>query len=154
MPLIAKTPADLLAMNGTALGVSDWVLVDQDRINGFANVTGDQQWIHVDIERAKAGPFGGTIAHGYLTLSLLPLMVPQLLVVEQCLAAINIGLDKVRFVSPVRAGSRLRGTGEILTAAQVAPNAVQAILGITIELEGSEKPAAVVHSVVRFIAMA
>jgi len=151
MPVIVETPSALLAMIGTDLGTSDWLLIDQARINAFADVTGDHQWIHVDIARAKAGPFGGTIAHGYLTLSLLPLMVPQLIDVRNVANAINIGVDNLRFLSPVRAGVRIRGKGQLLKAEEPRAGHVQAVIHVIIEIEGSDKPAALVDSIVRFI---
>lgn len=151
MAVVVETPSDLLGMVGTDLGTSDWLLIDQERINAFAEVTGDHQWIHVDIERAKAGPFGGTIAHGYLTLSLLPLMVPQLIEVHNVANAINIGVDNLRFLSPVRAGVRIRGKGQLIKAEEPRADQIQAVIHVTIEIEGSDKPAAVVDSIVRFV---
>jgi len=152
MAVVVETPSALLGMVGTELGTSDWLLIDQARINAFAEVTGDHQWIHVDIERAKAGPFGGTIAHGYLTLSLLPLMVPQLIEVRHVANAINIGVDNLRFLSPVRAGVRIRGKGQLLKADEPRAGHIQAVIHVTIEIEGSDKPAAIVDSIVRFVA--
>jgi acyl dehydratase len=136
---------------GTELGSSEWVAVEQDRIDGFADTTGDQQWIHVDPERAATGPFQGTIAHGFLTLSLLPVFLNSLYRVDNVAMAVNVGLNKVRFVNPVRVGSRVRGTAVI---GDVTPmdGAVQAIFTTTIEIEGADKPAAVVESIVRYFA--
>lgn len=151
MPVIVDKPADLLKMVGTELGTSDWIAIDQARINAFADVTGDHQWIHVDVERATAGPFGAPIAHGYLTLSLLPLMVPQMIEVRNVMNAINIGVDNLRFLAPVRAGSRIRGKGQLANAEEPRAGHIQAIIHVTIEIEGSEKPAAVVDSIVRFV---
>ncbi len=119
MSLSVPTPADLLEHVGDSLGPTEWVVVDQERINQFAEATGDHQWIHVDVERATAeSPFGGPSAHGDLTLALANLFLPQLLSVETFSAGLNIGLDKVRFPSPVPAGSKIRGSGEIVSAVE------------------------------------
>ena len=108
------TPDALLGMVGSALGPTDWIAIEQDRIDLFADATGDHQWIHTDVARAVAeSPFGGPIAHGYLTLSLVNLFLPQLLTVEPISMGVNVGLDKVRFPAPVPAGSRLRAAGEM-----------------------------------------
>lgn len=136
---------------GDVLGTSDWLAIDQARIDLFADATGDHQWIHVDAERAVGGPFGATIAHGFLTLSLLPPLLNQLYRVDNVKMAVNYGLDKVRFIAPVPVGSRIRLTAKV---ASVTPleGAVQAIFESTFEIEGSEKPAAVVQSIVRYVA--
>lgn len=136
---------------GDVLGTSDWIEIDQARIDGFADATGDHQWIHVDPERAAGGPFGATIAHGFLTLSLLPPLLNQLYRVDNVRMAVNYGLDKVRFMAPVPVGSRIRLTATVLAASKL-DGAVQATFQSTFEVEGSEKPAAVVHSIVRYIA--
>ena len=151
MPLIFSSPHELMGKEGTKLGPTNWMVIDQDRINGFADVTGDHQWIHVDVERAKDGPFGATIAHGYLTLSLAANFQPQLIEVQRFSAGINIGADNLRFLAPVRAGSRIRGSGEIIQVEQVKNGAIQAVIRITIEAEGSEKPACVVDTISRYI---
>jgi acyl dehydratase len=135
---------------GTHLGYSDWMVVDQDRIDRFADATGDHQWIHVDPEKAAAGPFGATIAHGYLTLSLTNLFLPQLITVENLSMGINYGVNKVRFPTPVTVGSRIRGGAEIAECEDIA-GGVQAIIRITVELEGSDKPACVVENVTRYL---
>ena len=145
------SPKDLLDAAGTELGPTDWITITQDQINAFADATLDNQWIHVDTERAKAGPFGAPIAHGYLTMSLASHFLGQLVRVEGISMGINYGAEKVRFPSPVPVGSRLRGRGEILDAKEV-PGGVQATTRITIEREGSEKPAAVVEAVSRYLA--
>lgn len=145
------TPADLLDLVGADLGVTEWSPVTQEQVNQFADATGDHQWIHIDVERATAeSPFGGPIAHGYLTLSLVNLFLPELLTVENFSMGINIGLDKVRFPGPVPVGSRLRGRGEIV-AAQEAKGGVQVTVRITVEREGSDKPVCVADTVSRFI---
>ena len=151
MSLSVPTPADLLEHVGDSLGPTEWVVVDQERINQFAEATGDHQWIHVDVERATAeSPFGGPIAHGYLTLALAHLFLPQLLSVETFSAGLNIGLDKVRFPSPVPAGSKIRGSGEIVSAVE-AGGGVQVVVRVTIEAEGATKPACVADTVSRFL---
>jgi acyl dehydratase len=147
--LTVATPADLLDHEGEALGPTDWISIDQDRIDLFADATGDHQWIHVDPARAAGGPFGAPIAHGFLTLSLANLFLPQLLVVESFSMGVNVGLDKVRFPSPVKVGSRIRGRGEIVAAVE-AGEGVQVVVRITVEVDGSEKPACVADTVSRF----
>lgn len=134
---------------GDVLGTSDWMVVEQERIDRFAEATGDHQWIHVDPERAKDGPFGATIAHGFLTLSLLPPLLNSLYRVDGVAMAVNYGLDKVRFMAPVRVDSKIRATANVLTVTPLE-GAVQAVLETTFEIEGSEKPAAVVQSIVRY----
>jgi acyl dehydratase len=150
MATVFENPDAVKDAVGTHLGYTDWMVVDQDRINRFADATGDHQWIHVDEAKAKDGPFGGTIAHGYLTLSLTNLFLPQLITVENLSMGINYGVNKVRFPSPVRAGSRIRGGAEIAQADEVA-GGVQAIIRVTVELEGSDKPACIVENVTRYL---
>ena len=142
---------EFAAAAGTELGSSAWLLVDQDRVNLFADATGDHQWIHVDIERAKSGPFGGPIAHGLLTLSLLPVLVHDVYSVDGVKMGVNYGYNKVRFVSPVPVGSKLRATASLVEVTQV-PGGVQGVLSVTVEIEGSAKPACVAESVVRYLA--
>jgi len=144
------TPEDLLGAIGADLGVTDWVTITQDQINKFAEATLDNQWIHVDTERAKKGPFGAPIAHGYLTMSLASHFLGELVRVGGISMVINYGAEKVRFPSPVPVGSRLRGRGELLDAKEV-PGGVQATTRITIEREGSDKPAAVVDALTRYL---
>lgn len=143
--------AELKAAEGAELGTSDWLVVDQQRINLFADATGDHQWIHVDTERAAEGPFGGTIAHGLLTLSLLPAFLQQIYRVDGIRMAVNYGLDKVRLPAPVPAGAKLRASSRLLAVTDL-DGAVQAKLGTTIEIEGGDKPACVVESIVRYVA--
>ncbi|MFG3022419.1 MaoC family dehydratase [Streptomyces sp. NPDC048254] len=140
---------DLVAASGSELGVSAWLLISQDRVSRFADATGDHQWIHVDTERAKDGPFGATIAHGYLTLSLIPALAAENYRVEGARMGINYGLDKVRFITPVRVGSRVRAHTELLKAEALADAGVQAVWRTTIEIEGVERPACVADSVTR-----
>lgn len=141
----------LRAAVGTVLGPGEWIEIDQQRIDLFAEATGDHQWIHVDPGRAADGPYGGTIAHGFLTLALLAPISQQLMTVGSARIAINYGLNKVRFVSPVRVGSRVRGT-VTLTAVTDVPGGVQAERTVTITAEGADKPACVAEHVVRYLA--
>jgi acyl dehydratase len=150
MPTVFKDPDAVKEAVGTHLGHTDWIVVDQERINRFADATGDHQWIHVDEEQAKHGPFGATIAHGYLTLSLTNLFLPQLVSVENLSMGINYGVNKVRFPTPVRSGSRIRGGAEIVSAEDI-PGGVQVIIKITVDLEGSDKPACIVENVTRYL---
>ncbi|WP_370329998.1 MaoC family dehydratase [Mycolicibacterium hippocampi] len=142
--------AEFIAAEGTHLGPTEWLEITQDRVNLFAEATDDHQWIHVDPERAASGPFGETIAHGLLTLSLIPHFTHQLYSVDNVAMAINYGYNKVRFITPVRVGAMLRARAEIASVTQL-DGAVQAVLNTTVEIEGSDKPAAVAESIVRFI---
>ncbi len=144
------TPSALLDAVGHDLGTTDWLEIDQERINAFAIATGDEQWIHVDPERAGAGPFGGTIAHGYLTLSLVPFFTAQLCDVRAVQMAINYGLDRVRFLQPVRSGSRVRASGSI-SSAEEAGRGVRIGVKITIEIDGEAKPALVADTIALFV---
>jgi acyl dehydratase len=141
---------EFVAAEGSQLGPTDWLEIGQDRVNLFADATDDHQWIHVDPERAANGPFGGTIAHGLLTLSLLPHFLRQLYTVENITMAVNYGYNKVRFITPVPVGAKVRARAEIASVSQL-DGAVQAIVTTTVEIEGSEKPAAVAESIARFI---
>lgn len=149
MPKIYKAPRDLVGQEGTKLGPTDWLPIYQDRVDGFAEVTGDHQWIHVDTERAKSGPFGGTIAHGYLTMSLVNLFLPDLIEVRGFTHAVNVGADRLRFLAPVPIGSRIRGIGEIVSVEEIK-GAVQAIVRVTVEIENGEKPACIVDTISRY----
>ncbi len=142
---------DLGGADGRHLGWTDWIEITQDRVDLFAEATGDHQWIHVDPERARAeSPFGGPIAHGYLTLSLSNLFLPQLLEVQGVSAGINYGTGKVRFPSPVPVGSRVRGGAEITAVEEIA-GGVQTTITVSIEVEGQDKPACVVESLSRWL---
>ena len=141
---------ELAALKGEELGESGWVTVEQHEVNLFADATGDHQWIHVDPERAKAGPFGGPIAHGFLTLSLLPRLWADLYSVEGVKMGINYGLNKVRFPSPVPVGSRVRARSTVVDVEDLGNGATQLTLSTAIEIDGSAKPACVAESVVRF----
>ena len=138
---------EVAAATGEELGTSDWLTIDQDRVNQFADATGDHQWIHVDVERAKAGPFGGTIAHGYLTLSLVPWLGSQVFSLETPGAKLNYGVNKVRFPNPVRVGSKIRATVSISGVTDV-PAGKQLTVKYVVEIEGEDKPACVAESVV------
>lgn len=137
------------AAAGTELGPTDWLAVDQQRVDAFADATDDHQWIHVDPARAATGPFGGTIAHGLLTLSLLPRFMHELYRVDNVTMAINYGFDKVRFITPVPVGAKLRARS-VISQVNALDNAAQATLVTTIEVEGAQKPAAVIESIVRY----
>ena len=152
MTTVFASPSDLLGAVGRHLGHSDWVTVDQERIDLFAESTGDHQWIHVDPAAAASGPFGATIAHGYLTLALTNLFLPEIVRVEGISMGVNYGVNRVRFPKPVLVGSRLRASA-VLTAADELPgeSGVQAVITITVEIEGEAKPACVVESVSRFL---
>ena len=148
--MTTKLTVEELAGGGEReLGASEWHRVEQRNIDLFAEATGDHQWIHVDPEKAAAGPFGTTIAHGYLTLSLLPLFGPQLIAVEGVKMGVNYGTNKVRFPAPVPVGSRLRATAAI-TGVEDVPGGVQVSVAFTVEREGGDKPVCVAESVARY----
>ena len=140
---------ELRAAVGRELGTSDWLEITQEKVNLFADSTGDHQWIHVDPERAKAGPFGGPIAHGYLTLSLIPYFLPTLLQVTDISMGVNYGAEKVRFPSPVPVGAKLRCGVEVKSVEDVAGGA-QATMEATLEVEGAPKPSCVATVVYRY----
>jgi acyl dehydratase len=140
--------SDLQNLVGLDLGSSDWFTVDQDKIDAFAHATGDHQWIHVDPERAAAGPFGATVAHGFLTLSLLPLMGASAFEVQDARMGVNYGLNRVRFPAPVPVGSRLRGVFKLLSYEPLEGGA-QLTTQVTMQREGSTKPVCVAESVAR-----
>jgi len=142
------TVEDLKAAVGTVVGHSDWVTVDQERINTFADATGDHQWIHIDPERAASGPYGTTIAHGYLTLSLIPMLSADVVKVQGARMGVNYGLNKVRFPAPVPAGSKVRATFELLSVEDVE-GGVQVVSRVTVEREGGDKPVCVAETVSR-----
>jgi acyl dehydratase len=142
--------ADAKARVGQEIGVSEWMLIDQQRVNAFAEVTGDQQWIHVDVERAKReSPFGGPIAHGYLTVSLLAKFAQECIAVDGIKLAVNYGLNRVRFAAPVKVGSRVRARFVLASVEDIAGGA-QMVWQATIEIEGGEKPACVAEMVTRW----
>jgi acyl dehydratase len=146
------TLAEFTAAVGTELGSSEWLTIDQERINLFAEATGDHQWIHVDPERAATGPFGTTIAHGYLTLSLIPVLVKECYSIEGGIAmAVNYGSDKVRFPAPVPVGSTIRATAELVSVTEV-PGGVQAVVRVTLSGKDGGKPHCVADTITRFYA--
>ncbi|MCX4562515.1 MaoC family dehydratase [Streptomyces umbrinus] len=151
MSITANGIDELKKLAGSDLGTSEWIEVTQERINTFADATGDHQWIHVDEEKAKEGPFGAPIAHGYLTLSLFIPLFTELLDVQGVTTKVNYGLNKVRFPSPVKVGSRIRLVAK-LTDVEDVPGGVQITVDGTIEIEGAPKPAAVLQSLSRFYA--
>jgi len=148
-PLVLSGLAAVQEAEGRHLGYSDWLEITQDRVDQFAQATGDFQWIHVDVERAKDGPFGGTIAHGYLTLSLASYLLPQIVRYEGFSMAVNYGLDKVRFPSPVQVGARIRAGAQLVEVTEVGTG-VQVKTLVTIEVEGGHKPACVIESLARW----
>ncbi len=149
MAMIFETPGALLERVGEQLGHSDWISVEQSRIDQFAEATGDHQWIHVDPVRAATGPFGACIAHGYLTLALVNLFLPQIVEVRGISMGVNYGCDKVRFPNVVRAGSRVRGSAQLVAAEEVK-GGVQATIRVSVEIEGEERPGCVVDTISRY----
>jgi acyl dehydratase len=154
MSTMAQTVFDGLdavrAAVGAELGTSDWLEITQERVDQFADATGDHQWIHVDPERAAAGPFGGPIAHGYLTLSLSNALLPEIVEVQGVSMGVNYGVGKVRFPAPVPVGSRIRASAT-LSAVDDVPGGVQTTMLITVEVEGGAKPACVIESISRYL---
>ena len=146
---IIETLADLPPLVGQEVAVSEWITVTQEQVNLFAQATGDHQWIHVDVEKAKAGPFGVPIAHGFLTLSLLPRFFESALEIRGTRMGVNYGLNRVRFTSPVPVGSRLRAHMKLLECSPIEGNGVQATWLVTVEREGSDRPACVAESISR-----
>jgi|SRR5690554_1294780 len=150
MTTVFEHPTDFFAAVGTELGVSEWLEIDQERIDLFAEATGDDQWIHVDPVRAKEGPYGATIAHGYLTLALSNYFLPKLITVKNISMGINYGMNKVRFPAAVPVGSRIRATARLQEAEEVR-GGVQVVIVITMEIEGSDRPGCVIESVTRYL---
>lgn len=150
MTTTIQNPDELLGYIGQDLGTSGWLEIPQGDINLFAQATHDDQWIHTDVERAKSGPFGGPIAHGYLTLSLLIPLWSQILVIADLGMAVNYGLNKVRFPAPVPAGSRVRLTASLAAAEEIKGGGVQATVDAVMELEGTDKPVCVAQMVHRY----
>ncbi|MGO2486330.1 MAG: MaoC family dehydratase [Pseudomonas taetrolens] len=149
MSTLFSSADQLLAAQGQDLGRTDWLVVTQQRINLFAEATGDHQWIHVDPERAARGPFGACIAHGYLTLALANLFMPQLMQFDNLAMGVNYGSDRLRFPAAVKVGSRVRGHGEILKV-EVMGRALQVVVRISVEIEGSDRPGCVVDTISRY----
>ena len=150
MATIFESPVDLSKAVGQHLGHSDWLEITQERINRFAEATGDHQWIHVDPERAKKGPFGACIAHGYLTQSLVNYFLPQIVEVRGIQMGVNYGADRVRFPAPVPVGSRVRGVGELISADPTKDGAIQAVVRVTVEIDGNERPGCVIDTISRY----
>lgn len=150
MPTTVATPKDLLDLTGADLGVSEWLEVPQSDINTFAEATHDHQWIHTDVERAKTGPFGETIAHGYLTLALLIPLWSELLVITDLKMAVNYGLNKVRFPAPVPAGSRIRLAATVTSVEEVKGDGYQVTVAATVECSRSDKPVLIAEMVYRY----
>lgn len=144
-----ETLADLADCVGQEVAVSDWLTITQEQVNQFAQATGDHQWIHVDVEKARAGPFGAPIAHGFLTLSLLPVFLESSFEVRQSGMGVNYGLNRVRFTAPVPVGSRLRGRLTLLAAEPIEHGGLQMIWSVVVEREGAEKPVCVAEALVR-----
>ena len=142
----------LRALAGKDLGVSDWLQITQERVTAFADATNDHQWIHLDGEKARTGPFGGPIAHGYLTVALVIPLFAELLDVRDVGMAVNYGLDKLRFPMPVRVGRSIRLRGAVEEVMDVAGDGVQVVLALTVEVDGAEKPACVARAVYRYYA--
>ena len=149
MPTTFNSVASVLAAVGQDLGRTDYITIDQQRIDTFAEATGDDQWIHVDPVKAKDGPFGATVAHGYLTMSLANFFLPQLVHYQQLKMGVNYGTDKVRFPSPVKVNSRVTGRGEVLSAEEIKGGGVQVVVRISVEVEGQDKPGCVVDTISR-----
>ncbi len=149
MSTLFSSAEQLLAAQGMELGRTEWLPLTQERINLFAEATGDHQWIHVDPERAANGPFGACIAHGYLTLALANLFMPQLMQFDNLAMGVNYGSDRVRFPAPVKVGSHVRGHGQIVRV-QMLGQAVEAVVRISVEIEGSERPGCVVDTISRY----
>ena len=150
MPTVFETPAELEKAVGQQLGESGWLEITQERVNLFADATDDHQWIHVDPERARGGPFGAPIAHGYLTLSLVNRFLPEIVEVRGISMGVNYGVDRVRFPAPVKVGARVRGGGELLEAEHQKDGSVQAKVRVTVEIEGAAKPACVAETISRY----
>jgi len=149
MGTVFETPAELLKAVGRELGKSDWMEITQERIDKFAEATGDHQWIHVDPERAKDGPFGTCIAHGYLTQSLVNFFLPQIVEVRGISMGVNYGADKLRFPAPVPVGSRIRGSAELIKAEEIK-GCVQSTIRVSVEIEGSDRPGCVIDTISRY----
>jgi len=144
--VIFKSPYELKDAVGKHLGYSDWLIMEQDRVDKFADATDDHQWIHVDVERAKTGPFGATIAHGYLTLSLVSAFMTQIFEVRGFEFAVNYGTNKVRFPTPVRVGSRIRGGAEVISVDE-SKGGILSVVRVTVEIEGEDRPACIAEPV-------
>ena len=149
MTTYLETPTDLIDLVGQQVGTTDWMKVTQEQVNLFADATGDHQWIHTDPQRAAKGPFKGTIAHGYLTLSLAPVVISEVLQIREVTAALNCGLNKVRFPAPVRVGSQIRAIVSVMSAQQKT-SGVESVFELTYEIDGEKRPACVADVIVLY----
>ncbi|MUL80145.1 MaoC family dehydratase [Mycolicibacterium sp. CBMA 226] len=149
MTTVLDEPADLLKLVGQVIGASGWITVTQRQVDLFAEATGDHQWIHTDPVRAEKGPFKGTIAHGYFTLSLAPVVLSEVLQIREMTAALNYGLNKVRFPSPVRVGAHVRGVVTVMSARQKT-SGVEGVFTLTVEIDGEDRPACVADVIVLY----
>jgi len=149
MTTVLEQPADLLGLVGQSLGTTEWMNVTQQQVDLFADATGDRQWIHTDTERAAKGPFKGTIAHGYLTLALTPAVIAQVLEIRELTAALNYGLNRVRFPAPVRVGSQVRAAVSVASAHQKT-SGVESVFTLTFEIDGEDRPACVADVIVLY----
>ena len=147
MMTLMATSRDLLGLDGTELGTSNWVEITQDMVDQFAASTGDRQWIHVDPERARSGPFGTTIVHGYMTLALAPMFIDEVLHIHSCDAVLNYGVNRVRFTSPVPVGSKVRGTVSLLAARERGAHDVEATFALRYDVAGRDRPACFAETV-------
>jgi acyl dehydratase len=146
---VFETLAEVAALVGQDVAVSDWVTITQQQVDQFAEATGDRQWIHVDVERARAGPFGAPIAHGFLTLSLIPRFFETAIEIRDTRMGVNYGLNRVRFTAPVPVGSRLRARLKLLECEPVSGNGMQMTWLVTVEREGADKPVCIAESIAR-----
>jgi acyl dehydratase len=149
MTTYLETPTDLIDLVGQQVGTTEWIKVTQEQVNLFADATGDHQWIHTDPQRAAKGPFKGTIAHGYLTLSLAPVVISEVLQIGEVTSALNYGLNKVRFPAPVRVGSQMRATVSVMSAQQKT-SGVESVFELTYEIDGEKRPACVADVIVLY----
>ena len=149
MTTYLETPTDLIDLVGQQLGTTEWIKVTQEQVNLFADATGDHQWIHTDPQRAAKGPFKGTIAHGYLTRSLAPAVISEVLQIGEVTSALNYGLNKVRFPAPVRVGSQMRATVSVMSAQQKT-SGVESVFELTYEIDGEKRPACVADVIVLY----
>ena len=149
MTTVLEEPADLLKLVGQRLGTTDWIQITQDQVDRFAEATGDKQWIHTDPQRAAKGPYKGTIAHGYLTLSLAPVVISQVLQIRELTSALNYGLNKVRFPMPLPVGSQVRAAVTV-TSAQQKTSGVESVFTLTYEIDGEDRPACVADVIVLY----
>jgi acyl dehydratase len=149
MTTVVDEPADLLGLVGQSLGTTEWMTITQQQVDMFAEATGDRQWIHTDPERSARGPFKGTIAHGYLTLSLAPSAIAQVLEIREAISALNYGLDRVRFPAPVRVGTQVRAAVTVAYARQKT-SGVESVFTLTFEIEGEDRPACVADVIVLY----